>query len=308
MLKNFPTIRLFASINLAFAVVACVLCSAATTDAADTALRYKFTPGEKLTYECNQNVSTSMALGDKVMKSTIKIILVASQEVKAVDADGVATVVKTIESVKMTMAMPQGVNLEYDSSVKKDRSGMEKMIADQFTGVIGKPIEMKIDAMGNVKDMIMPEGMTAKQGMIGGDNLKHSLGVFSFPQEAVTVGKTWTVDAPMPSSPGMGKGVIHQTYEYMGPDKENAKGNADLEKIQVKTKVEITADKDAPARMKLEKQEGQGEILFDNKAGRLKSSTTKDQMVFNMEMMGQSMKNTVNTVMEIKLVPNSGAK
>ena len=304
MLKNFPPTRLFVAKTLALTFAACVLCSAATTTAADPVLRYKFTPGEKLTYECNQNVSTSMALGDKVMKSTIKNILVASQEVKAVDADGVATVVKTIESIKMTMVMPQGGNLEYDSSVKKDRTGMEKMIADQFAGVIGKPIEMKIDAMGDVKDTIMPESMTAKQGMISGDNIKHSLGAFSFPKEAVTPGKTWTVDAPMPSVPGMGKGVIHQTYEYMG----TAKDDADLDKIQVSTKVEITADKDAPAKMELKKQEGKGQIFFDNKAGRLERSTTNDQMTFDMEMMGQKMSNTVNTIMEIKLVPNDGAK
>ena len=303
MLKISPTTRRIALKNFVLFLAVGVLCAAATTVVADTVLRYKFTPGEKLTYECTQNVSTNMAFDGKEMKSTIKNILIASQEVKAVDAEGVATVVKTIDSIKMTMQMPQGGNLEYDSTVKKDRTGMEKMIADQFAGIVGKPIEMKIDAMGNVSDMNMPKDMAGKQDMIGG-NIKHSLGAFSFPKEAVAVGKTWTVDAPIPSMPGMGKGTIQQTYEYMGADKDDA----DLQKIKVTTKVKIAVDKDKPSPMQIKKQEGQGDIYFNNKAGRLERSTTKDQMIFNMEMMGQNMTNSVDTVMEIKLLPNKSAK
>lgn len=304
MLRIQKVSNLLSSKKLVLAVTVCMY-GAAAMGQGDVLLRYKYMPGEKLTYECTQNVTTNMSFDGKTMTTEMKNILITSQKVKSVDAEGVATVVKIIERVKMSANLPQSQKLEYDSTVEKERTGIEKMIADQFTGILGQPIEMKIDARGNVSDMKMPEGMTGpRAAMLGGDNIKHSLGAFSFPQEAVSTGKTWTSTAPMSGVPGMGKATIQQTFKYLGPDKKNT----DLQKIQIKSKMEIKQTENMPMRIKLLNQESEGEILFDNKAGRMKSTKTKDKMTFGLEMQGKTVENSVTTTMEIKLVPNGGAK
>ncbi len=307
MLKLSPSTRLFLSRNLILAVAVCVFSGAATTVQADTLLRFKHTPGEKLTYECKGNTSTTMVIDGKTMTSKVKNGMVFSSQVKSVDTDGVATVLTTIERVKMSMTMPQGQNLEYDSAEEKDRSGMEKMIADQFAGMVGKPFETKIDAMGNISDMKMPEGFADKMGMgamFGGQGMKQMTASIAFPQEAVAVGKTWTATTTMAGLPGLGKMTVQQTYEYMGPDK----ADANLQKIHLTIKMEMESAEGAPVRMKLKDQQSKGEMLFDNRAGRLQQSNVTSKMDFEMDIMGQSMTNSTTTTMEIKLLPNSGAK
>lgn len=282
--------------------------SGAVSARAETLLRFKFTPDTKLKYECRQTMNNDMVVEDKTMSSKVESTMELSQQVKSVDEEGKATVEVSINRVKMSMTMPMGQAIEYDSAAEKQDEGMGKLMAEQFDKILNKPIEMKIDSLGTISDVKLPEGMAAKDGvgaLLGGDNMKQMLGGISFPKEAVTDGKTWTAASSMPAVPGMGKGSIEQTFKYLGGEK---KDGAELAKIELSAVIDMKPQDGAAVKMSLKDQETKGDILFDNNAGRIQSSTTKSKMSFDMEMMGKKMTNSVETTVEVKLMPEAVAK
>ena len=117
MSKISPCKSLFSLAALAVAV----FCASTVASAqADTLLRFKFKVGDKLNYECRQDMNNSMVAEGKTMASKVQSTMLFSQEVKSVDADGKATVDIVIDRVKMSMAMPMGQSLEYDSADEKE--------------------------------------------------------------------------------------------------------------------------------------------------------------------------------------------
>ena len=305
MLKTSPAKCLFPLAALAAAVVCANSLSSAQ---ADTLLRLKFTAGAKLNYECTQSMNSSMVVEDNTMDSKVQSTMMLTQEIKSVDESGTADVAIEIDRVKMSMQMPMGQSIEYDSTEKKEQEGMGKMMADQFGKIVGQKIEMKVDSLGNISDVQLPESMKDKKGlgaMFGGDNMKQMLGGIALPKDAVSPGKTWTSSAAMPGMPGMGKGTIEQTFKYVGKEKQ---GDENLEKIDVSAKITMKSPEESPIKMDLKDQETKGDILFNNEAGRIQSSKTTSKMSFDMEMMGKTMKNSIETTVEFKFVPKSEDK
>ena len=249
-----------------------------------------------------------MFLGEKTKNKIKNNTSVYSAKVKAVDAAGVATVIVRIERVAISMTGPQGMMVQYDSTEEKDRTGMEKMLDDQSAGILGKPFEMKIDSRGNISDLKLPEAIANDPfvwAKFNPDIINEMFGNVVFPKEAASVGKTWSTSTAMPGLPGVDKAKLEQTFEYTGPDKDDV----NLENIKVTGKMEskLVAENEL-ARMNIKSMQYNGKVLFDNKAGRLNRSTITTKIDLEVVTPIKTISGSINMTMEIKLVPNNGAK
>ena len=95
------------------------------TTAADETLRYKFTAGEKLSYQMEQKTVTTVSAATlpQAMKTTAEQSTNMVWDIKEVDSDGNAVIGQAIKRITMNMAAPGGMGFEYDSDSKEEPTG-----------------------------------------------------------------------------------------------------------------------------------------------------------------------------------------
>ena len=294
MSKISPAKSLFSLTALAVAVFCAS--NAATGATADMLLRFKFKVGDELDYEWCESENRSVTVeGETKSQDTTKFFLF-SVKVKAVDANGKATVEVKVNRVKISEKYDTGETMEFDSAKGMQQGETAKTIDLIYRlNNAYKPIKTKIDALGNFRYVKLPDEPGVS---IGG-----MLDVIIFPKKAVAPGKTWSTP-PDIQYYGMGK----QTFKYVGTE---AKDGKDLEKIELMPKIILTPDEgtvSGRSRITRKKQEIKGDILFDNKAGRLHSAKTIYKSTFDQEWMGETRTTSNEITTEIKVLPKTGDK
>lgn len=277
---------------------------------AQTQLRYQFKAGEKLNYVLEQKMDMTMSVMGQEIVMKINQTMDFSWHIQSVDAQGKAKIDQVFDRVRFTMDAPQG-KVEYDSNNSKELDDpVGKILQPLFSGLVGNKFTMSMDRRGEVSDVTIPEKFkeaikNIPNGGAGMDlfseegikRLTSQTGVV-FVEERVSKGKNWSRKTDMKL--GMiGKIVTDNSYTFEGEAEKNGKK---LEKIAIKTKLEVEPADNATVTMKIKEQDAKGTILFDNKTGRIVETTFSQDVSQEVGAMGTAMEQKIKQNLTLKLV------
>ena len=271
----------------------------ATSVQAEGPLRWKFKVGEKLDYNMVQEMqmsATGPALPQE-MKTSMRQEMNMTWDVQGVDdKSGEAVIRQKFDRVKMKMSTPVG-GFEYDSKSEEAPTGLGAMIAPMYKAMTEGEFEITMTSRGEVKDVKIPEQViaalknapnaAAMGDIASADGFKKmiSQGALVLPEKPPKKGDTWTTKVEM-TNPAFGKQTVETTYTYDGT--KDIKGTMfAVIKPQLKMEFENQAaakegQPQQPAAqqnvMKIKEQTSDGEVLFNIPAGRLQSTSLKQNV------------------------------
>jgi hypothetical protein len=273
--------------------------STATSAKAAEALRWKFKVGEKLDYDMVQEMSMSQS-GPQIpqMNTTMRQEMNMTWDVLGVDdKSGEAVIKQKFDRVKMKMTTPLG-GFEYDSKSEEAPTGLGAMIAPMYKAMTEGEFEITMTSRGEVRDVKIPEQVitalknspnAAQMGDIAsaeGFKKMISQGALVLPKDPPKKGDTWSTKVAMKNQAG--NQTVETTYRYEGS--KDIKGTM-FAVIKPELKMEFdnkpeTAKEGQPQQppqqqqmqMKIKEQSSDGEVLFNIPAGRLQSTTLKQNV------------------------------
>lgn len=272
------------------------LCLLALSHAAnaETLLQAKFKKGETQKQKMIQKQTMSMVLPGQPKIDTTQIQTMSmSMEVICDDVadSGIATLRHRLPRMQMSMQLPGAANkkLEYDTDEPVPTDPILQQIDKMLRPMIGVDFSMKCNAQGKISDFVIPpkalDGIKGSPAAaLGGDMFSESgmkqrseQGGVVLPEKAVKIGDKWTTKTEIKSPIGVMK--MDREHTYLGPDSKTG-----LEKIGIAVKVTLQPDPNSklPAKVELKSGSGEGEVLFDNKLGRVARSQIK--MTMDMEI------------------------
>lgn len=294
-------------------VVAAALLAITSTAEAQTKLRWKFTPGEKVNYEMVMENVMEMNVGDKPLSSKTSQRIQTTWLVKEVAADGTAELTQTIDRIIMETS-PPGVDatpVKYDSRNKEQDPGAA-MFSPLFDAMLNQSFTMKVTPLGEVKDMQLPPalleamkklGSPAMASIFSEDSLKQMMGrsMFTFPPE-LTKGQAWEAILELPN-PILGKQIVTTNYVYAGPQQHDGR---DVEKIDVSMEMKFDASPDAKVKVDITEQSGEGAIYFDNNQGLPQETNLTNKVTMAMAVGKQLFDQKLTTQVTMKqIVPDA---
>lgn len=292
-------------------------------------LRWKFKVGEKLDYNMVQEMqmSASGAALPQEMKTSMRQEMNMTWDVQGVDEkSGEAVIRQKFDRVKMKMTTPVG-GFEYDSKSAEAPTGLGAMIAPMYKAMTEGEFEITMTSRGEVKDVKIPEQVitalknspnaAAMGDIASADGFKKmiSQGALVLPEKAPKKGETWTTKVEM-KNPAVGKQTVETTYQYEGT--KDIKGtNFAVIKPQLKMEFENQAaakpgEPQQPAaqqnmQMKIKEQSSDGEVLFNIAAGRLQSTSLKQNVTIEASVNGQPIQQKIDQKIDVTVTP-AGAK
>ncbi len=250
-----------------------VVGAVAQAAAADTTLRWKFTPGQKLGYVLIQKTDMKMEVQGKKVGTTFSQTMDMTWEIKGTDKDGTAEMVQTIDRVRFESTAPDGKQVEMDTADAQDAPGTPEAMTKMFRAMAGSQFTMKVTPRGDIRDFQVPAKIVdafknagPAAAMFGSEeSLKNMAGqsLVPFPETAVAPGKSWKGERKLPMP--FGTMLMDMTYTL-----EDATGP--VENIGIDVKVQIEPKDGSPIEIKLTSEDMKGHYRFDNTAGILKSS------------------------------------
>jgi hypothetical protein len=276
---------------------------------AQTKLRWKFKPGEKIHYETVMDLSQEMTIKDMPFKSKMVQTMDVLWEPQSVKKDGSAVINQTFErvQVEMTSPIPGQAPVKFDSAAAKQEPGAEPF-AKIFGSLTGHPTSITVSPLGEVSDIkIAPELLEMAQnagpagaGMMSEQTIKEmiSRSMFQFPAE-LKPNQSWESNIETPN-PVIGKQSVSTTYTYLGPAEHEGHK---VEKIGVNVVIKFEPGPDAQAKVTIKDQSGEGTILFDNEQGVPLQTQINSKMTTTIEAGGQSLEQVVNTNVQMRQKP-----
>jgi hypothetical protein len=237
--------------------------------------RLHWQAGQVLTYRVEQTTFSSDAGGDGKVESRTKLNEIKRWQVVAVDTAGVATLQLSLAALRLETVTPGGDTLLYDSA-EPDKSTPE--LRTQLGGFVGKALALlRVDGQGRVVEV--------KESKFGPASRYDSelpfVGVL--PADGPKAGQEWQREYKITMEPPAGAGD-----KYDAVQKYVCKNVADGAAVVAVT----TALKTPPSpaeQAALLQLEPEGEIVYDLKAGRLRSASLKiDREVKNHQGEGTS--------------------
>lgn len=290
--------------------------------AQETTLRYHWKQGDVAVYKTTLKTSSTMSgmpgMDDLSFEQTMtqRIRLLAA----AVAPDGSATLQQTTEAVSIEMSAPMG-KVAYDSadpaSAGKDEAA--QALARVYGAMVGSTISIamsangtiqRIDGVQKVLDRITQElppdrpGGRGLRSVLSEEAVRASLEQ-SFPRlppQAVKPGDTWNGQIAL-GSDAIGRVAGAQTFTLASLD-----GGVATIAVALSLKQESAPPVGpAGATIKMGESKGDGRIVFDVAAGRIRTSTMKTEMPSTMSTVGPDgrpaqTRNTTRTSMTMELV------
>ena len=217
--------------------------------------------GQMLTYRVEEVTYTADTVPDGKVESKTKLNLVKRWQVVSVDAAGVATLQLSLAALRFESTTPSGDNLLFDSA------NPEKSTPDlraQFGGYIGKALALlRVDGQGRVVEVKDSKFGPASRY----ENELPFVGVL--PADGPKAGQEWQREYKITLEPPTGAGE-----KYDAVQKYVCKSVADGVAVTAVTTSLKTPPPPAEQAALLDLQP-EGEIVFDLKAGRLRSASLK---------------------------------
>lgn len=274
--------RLFVGMrSLAMAML--VFLVAAAGSAAELQMRWKFSPGEKLRYRFQQESETTSSGAGKPTTISLAMAMELTWAVGEVDVSGEASVVQTIDTLKVTMKADRQDPLTYDSTIKAPPTGPVKEIGDAVAPLIGAGCRLKISPLGEIQgvektpaleqalekaeagDLFSGEGVTRM--------LRHALTLL--PEKAAEPGSSWESSRTLPTPFGDLK--LTDIHTYTGPEDRDGKT---LHRITTRSSIAAEQGKAPRNRPGSWKEVDQtGTAWFDTTRGRCAASEVVQRIV-----------------------------
>jgi Family of unknown function (DUF6263) len=245
-----------------------------------TALGWKFAPGQTLHYEVTRQTTNQAGAGSL----TTTLVIDVRHKVEAVDSAGTASITQTLDRIRLRMESPQGAGSEYDTSAGQKPEGMAAWMAPMFHAVLNKPVTLKMSRQGKVSDLKLPRGLAERmQKAVGGDQLGNffaeqgigqMLGLAALPDQPAMPGSRWSQTAVL-ANPVLGRQTVETTFDYQGNE---ARGGQTLAKISSTAQTSFAAGPGQPVHVAVRNEKTQGTLYFDPAAGRLVESSLESRM------------------------------
>lgn len=270
-------------------------------------LRWKFKSGDEYHYRMVQDTQIRMIAATKTAKTTIAQTIDMTWKVVAVDPSGVATVTQTIDRMRLKGETPDGL-LEADSQGNKMSPALEPTMGPMFKALIGGQFKLKMTPSGRIQDVEVPAGAVEavqnKAGvgeMISAESLKEmtTQSTIPLPEKTVEPGDSWTDEKKL-----AGVNVL-MNYRYDGPMDHDGQ---QVEKITTKGDIKLNIPETSGFKTEIEKGDLDGEVIFDARAGKLVGSKVKQDMVISISGDDQSVRQEIQSLVELRLVPAGGAE
>lgn len=291
----------------------CVLSLTGFADEAGTTLRVQFKVGEVQKLKMSQEQSIKMEIpGQPLNTTTMNNVMDMQTNCDAVDSAGVASLRQQISRTRMTMQMPAPLNktLEYDTDAVEPTDPILSQIDKMLRPMVGVEMTMKTDSLGRITEFAMPasalEGLkNSPAAAFGGEMFSESgmkqmteQSALSMPEKALEINDEWTSRTDV-NSP-LGKMTVTRVHKYMGP----VEGDADRHNIAVTATIALEPDPNSklPFKAKLVSGNGEGKIIFDNKAGRLIRSEIKTKMKMELNIGNQTIQQEIDSNVTVEAV------
>ena len=291
------------------------------TPIARTLLRWKFKPGETLDYVITQEWSQKIQKGDKApMTGTMKLSMDNVWKVESVDNEGVATINRTIDRMRMKVRGPHGVHMEFDTASDRNILGPDKIIAQVAKAMVKKVTVLRISPLGEVLEAKPPQGLLEGMkkilpvGSFGDlfspEGLKKMQVNIPLPAEPVARGRTWTHKEDFQLPAMFGRLGVEEKYECLGSERH---GGVEFQKIALTVlmgpgeakQVEKAEGEQEPVSplVKFKDSDSRGTIYFDNVQGRVVRSTMKVNVQAEINIAGKGGMLDMNGTLRIELRP-----
>ena len=288
--------------------LSCLALFWAQTAQAQVKLEYKFPEGKALKYKTTSKTSQVLTLAGQEIETQSNQTLTVSSKVGKKRDDSSIPVEQKIESLRVELSLPGGINVNYDSSdpgAKIDNPNLA-FLGEVFklTGEIGYTIVLdnqnKVKAIEGTEKLLekaeklSPPARSAIRSHIEADTLKKSFEqeLRHLPDILARPGESWERTEVLDLGSGQTL-TFQKKYEYVGTEKM---GDKTLDKISSKTtKVDLKQDPAVDSPLKLVKSDVKVEssdatILFDREEGHVFNSRGKirikgDKMTFSLNGM-----------------------
>jgi hypothetical protein len=293
-------------VHLRVTLILVALCSGGPL-LAQTALKYKFKPGDTLRYDLTIAHKIAGKSGDMEFGGLNKQVISTTWTVESVDDKGTAKIRLKVERAKLIVEQGKDtVEVSSDAKTEPDKEPGKSMLPGakalaKFDGYF------TMTAQGEVEKVtIPPETVKAMQSVPGAEKaeplteqgLLQTLraNTFVLPREAVVKGKSWT--EKMEGTTPYGKFAGELVFTYEGPAE---RGGVTVDKFVVKPKLKI--EPDPKSKVALKALDSAATIYFDPAAGQLVevSSTQVMEMAGEQDGKKGSQRNeSINTLIRAK--------
>jgi hypothetical protein len=240
--------------------VLALLAAAPLAAAQPTAARLRWQTGQVLTYRVEQSTTITESVGDQKVESKTQLAVVKRWQVLAVDNAGTATLQLSVTALRQEMTVPGGDPLVFDSA-NLDKSTPQ--LREQMAKYVNTPLAvLRVDGLGRVVEV--------KESKFGQASRYEAEPPFvgQLPADALKAGLAWERAYQITVEPPKGVGE-----KYDAVQKYACKSAADGAAVVALT----TALKAPPAaaadQVPLLQMLPEGEVVYDLKAGRLRSAT-----------------------------------
>ncbi len=302
-----------------------VIASSATAATAQepVTFRYRFEPGEKLTYDISTSVKQTQNVNGQAVKSEFSVAQRVEREVAQIDGDGRA--VLNCRNQKFTAVMQVGPLGKYQFDSTRDDNDSSGTLGAAATplykAMSSAVIKVTLSPRGEVlavkglqealADVLKSNPLTAQLagGASSNEGAKASYAehFLQFPEKTLSPGDTWELPLQL-TIPQVGKVSGKTTCRYEGTQEANGRT---LHRVTASSDVTVDVDIDrdgVTATGKIEMTESSGTSLFDNSTGRLisRESTTTTSGDLVVVAGGQTLpiRQTQTQTHKIRLVEN----
>ncbi len=289
---------------LALAIVVCLTPQAT----AQTTLRWKFTPDEKLHYEMKQQTSSRMEIEGRATGTDMTQIIDSIWHVRSVNDDGSAQVEQTISRIRMNVASIEGLKIAFDSAADADeQDARASMLASMMKPLVGSVFQFRIDPSGKIHDVVLPEGLAEKLqsgplgsamgGQFSEEGLKQMTreATLVLPTAPLDRDETWSQQKDLSGL------KLDVTYTYLGEQEYNKRR---LHKIGVEAEMEFSDPPSSQAEIDIAEQSSKGTCWFDAQRGRLVESSMDQTFELDITVGDKGFSQTVNQKILNRLLPN----
>ena len=270
-------------------LAAALLAGCACSGSAQTTFRFQFKEKERLNYLIEQKTNSVQKIMGVEVVSKVHATMKMYWEVVKVDGDGNAQVRIKFTHAKMSMESLLGI-IDVDSNDKGNPADLAgKMIGQLNRAIANMEITATMLPTGEMKNILVSEATARALKAIPNaeqlgdvahpDNFKDMLSSVVFPALAVARGKSWSFKTDSQSP----EGKVSTEHSFTLEDSVHQDG-VKLDRIALAPSIKIQPD--PKALLKVEKIMSTGHLLFDNKLGRLVSSSIVQTKLGKIEVMG----------------------
>lgn len=258
---------------------------------AQTALRWKLAPGQRLQLETTQQTTSQVAFSGKSAKTNIDVTIALDWEVTGADESGI-TIKQKVQRIVLKLAAPQGQPVEYDSAAASRPSGQARQIAEAMKPLLAAELSLLMSPRGEIVKLEAANDAAREWLSAAGNqtseptfNSKTIQQVFRkplviLPEKQVDVGDSWTSTSDISAAAGEFRQMT--TYKVASQEEKDSANVLKIEstsQLEPATVADGSATKVAQNKLTIKTHEQSGTIFFSIEGGRVVEATETQKLV-----------------------------